>query len=228
MLLSWQNLVQKIVEDSLPAFLNFLWSLILAIAVFVIGWLIAIVVGKLIAEILTRIKFNKLFESTGWKDALEKAELKVNPSEFIGAIFKWVLVIVALFFAVDVLGPRFEQFAGFLRDVIVWLPNLIVATAIFVVAIIAADILEKIVRAWVKKIEVGYAEFLGAVVKWAIYVFAALAILDQLEVSPTIVNALVIGFVGMISLAFGLAFGLGGKDAAAKIIENVKKRVSEK
>ena len=226
MVLDWGTVTLQALQSAWQGFLNFIPILIGAIIVFVIGWFIALGIGKLIAEILARLKFNKLFEKTGWKGALEKAELKVNPSEFIGAICKWILVIVFLLAAVEILG--FVQFANFLRSVIGWLPNLVVAIAIFVVAIILADILEKIVRAGVKKLELGYAEFLGAAVRWAIYIFAGLAILLQLGVTPTIINTLVIGFVGMIALALGLAFGLGGKEAAAKLIEKIGEKISER
>ena len=226
MVLDWGTVTLQALQSAWQGFLNFIPVLLGAIIVFVIGWFIALGVGKLIAEILARLKFNKLFEKTGWKGALEKAELKVNPSEFIGAICKWILVIVFLLAAVEILG--FVQFANFLRSVIGWLPNLVVAIAIFVVAIILADILEKIVRAGVKKLELGYAEFLGAAVRWAIYIFAGLAILLQLGVTPTIINTLVIGFVGMIALALGLAFGLGGKEAAAKLIEKIGEKISER
>ena len=225
-LLDWGTVTLQALQSAWQGFLNFIPVLIGAIIVFVIGWFIALGIGKLIAEILARLRFNKLFEKTGWKGALEKAELKVNPSEFIGAICKWILVIVFLLAAVEILG--FVQFANFLRSVIGWLPNLVVAIAIFVVAIILSDILEKIVRAGIKKLELGYAEFLGAVVRWAIYIFAGLAILLQLGVTPTIINTLVIGFVGMIALALGLAFGLGGKEAAAKLIEKIGEKISER
>ncbi len=226
MILDWGTVTLQALQSAWQGFLNFIPVLIGAIIIFVIGWFISIGVGKLIAEILTRVKFNKLFEKTGWKEALEKAELKVNPSEFIGAICKWILVIVFLLAAVEILG--FVQFANFLRSVIGWLPNLVVAIAIFVVAIILADILEKIVRAGVKRLELGYSELLGATVRWAIYIFAALAILLQLGVTPTIINTVVIGFVGMIALALGLAFGLGGKEAAAKLIEKIGEKISER
>lgn len=226
MILDWGTVTLQALQSTWQGFLNFIPVLVGAIIVFIIGWFIAIGVGKLIAEVLARLKFNKLFEKTGWKGAIEKAELKVNPSEFIGAICKWILVIVFLLAAVEILG--FVQFASFLRSIISWLPNLLVATAIFVVAIILADILEKIVRAGVKKIELGYADFLGAAVRWAIYIFAGLAILLQLGVTPTIINTLVIGFVGMIALALGLAFGLGGKEAAAKLIEKIGEKISER
>lgn len=222
----WGTITVQALQNAIQGFFNFIPSLIGAIIVFVIGWFIAIIIGKLVAEVLSRLTLNKIFERTGWQEALQKAEIKVNPSDFIGAIIKWILVIVFLLAAVEILG--FPEFAGFLRSVISWLPNLLVAVVIFVVAVILADISEKLVRVSVKKIGVDYVGFLGAGVKWAIYIFALLAILVQVGVAPSIINTLLVGFVATIALAFGLAFGLGGRDAAAKIIEDIRKKISEK
>ena len=226
MIADWSSITLLALQDAWQGFLTFIPVLLGAIIVFVIGWIISIGVGRVIAEILNRLKFNKLFERTGWSEALTKAELKVTPSNFIGAICKWILVIVFLLASVEILG--FVQFADFLKSVIGWLPNLVVAIAIFVVAIIIADILEKIVKAAIKRIEIKYAEFLGIVVRWAVYIFAGLAVLLQLGVTPSIINTLVIGLVGTIALALGLSFGLGGKDAAAKLIEEIRGKISER
>lgn len=222
----WGSLTLLALQNIWQGFLLFLPRLVGALIIFVIGWLISIGIGKLISEVLDKLKFDTIFKRTGWTEAFEKAEIKVDPSEFVGAIFKWILVIVFLLISADILG--FAQFADFLKSVIIWLPNLIVAVAIFVVAVILADIFEKVIKAGVKKIEVGYARFLGTGIKLAIYIFALLAILLQLGVTPTIINTLIMGFVGMISLAFGLAFGLGGKDAAAEFIKDLKNKISEK
>ena len=226
MIADWSSITLLALQDAWQGFLTFIPVLLGAIIVFVIGWIISIGVGKVISEILSRLKFNKLFERTGWSEALTKAELKVTPSNFIGAICKWILVVVFLLASVEILG--FVQFADFLRSVIVWLPNLVVAIAIFVVAIIIADILEKITKAAVKRIEIKYAEFLGMVVRWSVYIFAGLAVLLQLGVTPSIINTLVIGLVGTIALALGLSFGLGGKDAAARLIEEIRTKISER
>jgi len=218
-----------ITHDSLlglwKGFLNFIPSLLAAIIVFVVGWFIAEVIGKIVARILRVLKLDQVFERANWKEALEAAEIKVNISEFIGGICKWVLVIVFLSVAVEILG--LGQFASLLNRLIAWLPNLIVAVAIFVVAVIVADILNRLIRASVKRIGVKYGGFLSALVRWAIYIFAGLAILDQLEVSESLVNTLIVTFFGMIALALGLSFGLGGKEAAAKLIEDLKKKISE-
>jgi hypothetical protein len=101
-----------------------------------------------------------------------------------------------------------------------------VAILIFVVAVILTDILEKLIKASVKKMGIGYVGLIGTAARWAIYIFALLAILDQLGVATTIVDALVTGFVGMVAIAFGLAFGLGGKDAASNLIEDFKRKIS--
>ena len=225
MIEAWTVVTLLALQNAWQGFLNFVPGLIGAIIVFIIGWFIAIGIGRLVAEVLSRLKFNQLFERTGWREALEKAELKVNPSEFIGAIFKWILVIVFLMITVEILG--LPQFAILLNKLLIWLPNLIVAIAILVVAVILADILDKVVRASVQKIGVQYVNTLGVILRWAIYIFAGLAVLVQLGVALALINTLITAFFGMFALAFGLAFGLGGKDAAAKIIEDLRKKISE-
>ena len=222
----WSIITLEALQSAWRGFLLFLPRLIGALVVLVIGWFLAMGLGKLIAEILKQLRFNKIFERAGWREALQKAELKVNPSEFIGAIAKWILIIVFLLASVEILG--FVQFAEFLTKVVTWLPNLIVASAIFVVTVIVTDILEKVIKASVKRMGVSYAGFLGVAIRWAIYIFAGLAILLQLGVTPTIIDTLIKGVVGMITLSLGLAFGLGGKDAATEFISEIKEKISEK
>jgi hypothetical protein len=205
---------------------EFLPKLIIGLIVFVLGWLVSSGIGKIVARILRQISFDKIFERNGWRQALEGADIKVGPSEFVGAIIKWILVIVFLLVFVEILG--FNEFALFLSGVIAWLPNVVIAAAIFVVAIVVADILEKIIESSVRRLEVRYSEILGAIVKGAIYTFAIFAILLQLGVAESIINTLIMGVVGMFALAFGLAFGLGGKDVAGEILRSLKNKLTEK
>ncbi len=225
MIENWTIITVQALQNAWQGTLDFLPKLVGATVVFIIGWFVSVLVGKLTAEILIRLKFNHIFERAGWKESLEKAEIKVNPSEFTGAILKWILVIVFLLATVDILG--FNQFAVILSRLVDWLPNLIVAIAIFVVAIIVADILDKITRASVQKIGVKYVGIVGGLIRWAIYIFAGLAILVQLGVAQSLIDSLIVAFFGMTALAFGLAFGLGGKEAAAKIIEDMRRKLSE-
>ena len=109
-------------------------NLILAIIVFVIGYLISVGIGKLVTEVLKSVKFNRIFEKEGWKKALQRAEIDADPSGFIGAIVKWVFVVVSLLIAVDIL--KLTEFAGFLTNVLDYIPRVIVAILVFIVAVI--------------------------------------------------------------------------------------------
>ncbi|MDP3882760.1 MAG: hypothetical protein Q8Q48_01755 [Candidatus Staskawiczbacteria bacterium] len=220
----------SIVQPFLQQLITFIANLIVAIVVFIIGYLIAVGIGRLITEILKSVKFNKLFEKEGWKRALQRANVEVNPSEFIGAIFKWVFVIIALLIAVDIL--HLTTFAGFLTQVLYYLPNVIVAVLVFVVAIIISDIVEKVVRASVERLKVGYGFVAASIVKWAIWIFTFFLILDQLLPASVLVKTLytsiVYGIVGALALGVGLAIGLGGKDTAAKVISEMHKKIEDR
>ncbi|MDI6603429.1 MAG: hypothetical protein QME57_05005 [Patescibacteria group bacterium] len=223
--MDWYTITVEILRNLWQGFLEFIPKLIGALIIFLIGWLIAVGIGKLITEILKRLQFNKIFERGAWKEALEKAEVKIDASGFIGTICKWILVIVFLLAAVEILG--LVQFADFLSKVLAYLPNVVVAALIFVVAVIIADIAEKIIRAGVESAKVGYGGMAGAIVRWSIWIFAILAILMQLKIASELILTLFTGFVAMLAIAGGIAFGLGGKDVAAGILENLKKKLKE-
>ena len=163
-----------------------------------------------------------MFEKGVWKEALEKAEFKIDASGFIGQIVKWVFVIVFLMAAVEILG--LTQFAGFLKNVLAYLPNVIVAAFILVVAVIVADFLEKIVRAAVESVRVGYGHLVGIIVKWSIWIFAILAILLQLKIAPSLIQILFTGLVAGLVISGGIAFGLGGKEIAAGILQDLHRK----
>jgi len=225
MIVDWYSITYHALQGLWLGFVALVPKIIGALIVFIIGWFIAIGVGKLVTEILKQLKFNRIFEKGAWKDALERAEFKVDASGFIGAIFKWVLVIVFLMAAVDILG--FTQFAALLKSILGYLPNVIVAALIFVVAVIIADIVEKIVRAAVEGVKVGYGNLVGAIVKWSIWIFAILAILVQLGIAKELITTLFTGLVALIVISAGIAFGLGGKDTAAEILADLRKKLRE-
>jgi hypothetical protein len=225
MVLDWYSVTVQALQNLWQAFISFIPALIGAIIVFVIGWFISIGVGKLITEILKKLKFNQIFEKEGWRAALSRAEIKVDAAAFIGAIVKWVLVIVFLLAAVEILG--FDQFAMFLRGVIGYLPNVIVAALIFVVTVILVDIVEKVVRAAVESIRIGYGQVVSVVIKWSIWIFAILAILYQLGVARPFMETLFTGLVAMLVLALGISFGLGGKEVAAELLQDLKRKLKE-
>ena len=100
-----------------------------------------------------------------------------------------------------------------------------VAALIFVVAVIIADIAEKILRTAVESTQIGYGHMVGVIVRWSIWIFAVIAILTQLGVTPVLWQTLFTGLVALIVLAGGLAFGLGGKEVAAQWLQDINRRL---
>jgi len=224
--LDWIDTTVIALQNLWQGFISFIPNLVGAIIVFLIGWIISVAIGKLVAEILRRVKFNRIFETGEWKEALKRAEIKVNASAFVGAIIKWVLIIVFLSAAVEILG--FREFTAFLTsDVLPFLPNVIVAAFIFVVAVIIADILEKVVRTAVEGAKVGYGPIVGAIVKWSIWIFAIFAILFQLGIAPDLVKIIIQGIVAVFVIAAGIAFGLGGKEIAGEMMQDIRNKLRE-
>ena len=219
-----------IMQPLLQQLIAFVASLVVAIVIFIICYLISVGIGKVISEILKSVKFNKLFEKEGWRKALQRANIDINPSEFIGVIFKWVFVVVTLLIAVDILG--LTTFAGFLTEVLNYLPNVIVAVLVFVVAVVITDIVEKVVRASVERLRVGSGYMVSSIVKWAIWVFTFFLILDQLLPDSTLIKTLytsiVYGLVGAVALGAAIAIGLGGKDTAGKYIAEMARKIEER
>jgi len=227
-------MVQYLVDVTFQA-LNEIWQgfilllprLFGALIVFLVGWILASIVERIVRDFLKFLKFDQIFEKGGWIDALEKAEIKTKPSEFVGGVAKWVILIVFLITSVKVLFLGYGLEFRFLDEIVSWLPNLIIAVIIFVVASVIAEILSKIIHGSLEKVRVPYGKAVAQGVKWAIYILAFLMILRQIGVTPTIIDALVFGFVATFALAFGLAFGLGGKEIAAEILKEIKKKISE-
>ena len=219
----WYSVTVGALQGLWQGFLNFIPALIGAIVVFVIGWFVSTGVGKLVAGILKKLRFNQIFNKGNWDEALAKADIKADVSAFVGAIIKWVLVIVFLMASVEILG--LPGFAGFLDKIIGYLPNVVVAAFIFVAAVIVADLTEKVIRVSVESMKIGYGHIVGVIVRWSIWIFAFLAILLQLRITPTLINTLFMGFVALLVIAGGISFGLGGLDVAGQALRGVHHQI---
>ena len=220
---NWYSFTSDALQNLWQGFLNFIPAIIGAIVVFLIGWFVAILLGQLVTRILDLIKLNKLFARGQWDEALEKAGIKANVTGFIGAIVKWVLVLVFLSSAAKILN--LPEFTEFLNKVVGYLPNVIIAALIFVATVIVSDIVERTVRAAVERVRVGYGQLVSAIIKWAIWIFAILAILIQLKVAASLMQTIFTGFIAVIVISCGLAFGLGGKEVAGDILKDFYKKL---
>ena len=221
--LDWYIVTIQALQNLWQGVVGFVPMLVGALVVFGVGWAFSVGVGKLVADVLNRLKFNQLLDRGGWKKAMDRADLRVDTAEFIGGIIKRVLVIVFLTTAVEILGLK--QFALFLQNILAYLPNVVVASLIFVVAVIISDIVEKVLRAVVEGAQLGHGNTVGVIVRSSIWIFAVTAILLQLGVAPFLLQTMLTGVVAFLVIAGGIAFGLGGKDVAGEMLQDLKNRL---
>lgn len=207
-------------------FINFVPGLILAVILFLIGWAVGSVVGKAIAQVISALKLDKLFESAGAEEMMTRMGLKLNIGKFFGVIVKWFVVIVFLMASLQIVG--LTQVNDFLRTaVLLYLPKVIISAIVLVIATILADAMKNVVVASSKAANLSSANMLGAITKYAIWGFALIIALSELGIATYFMQVLFMGLIVMLALAGGLAFGLGGKEAAAKAIENISRDMSK-
>ena len=214
----WQEVFQSfwrsLTEVSPPIF----WaSLVLLIGLLVAKW-----AGAIAVAFLSKIRLNQILKKMGLEDALAKIDTGLNAPKFFGEIVKWLFIVVFLMASSEILD--LTQFSQFLEKIIAYFPNIFVAALIFLVAVFLADFSQKIVVGTLEEEKITYSRFLGRAVRWAIWLFAILAILYQLRITPSLILVVFIGMVATISLALGIAFGLGGKELAAKILKELEEK----
>ena len=197
---------------------------IIALIIFIIGMVVASVIGKFIAKIISSLKVDSALQSMGVGDLLSKAGFNLDSGKFVGELVKWFLIIVFLVASIDILG--LSDVNDFLKNVVLnYLPNVIIATLILVAGAFIARAMQRIIVGSAKAAGVPSTHFLGGITKWAIWIFAILAALYQLGIAGAFAQTILTGFMAMIAIAGGLAFGLGGKDAAAQYIDKLRKDI---
>lgn len=222
----FQNISDTIVNsfnDLLVGFLPAVAKVFVALVVFAVGWAIAVAVAQLIARLVAVLKIDKVLERMGLSVIFERAGLKLESAVFVGWLVKWFLILVVFLAVVDVLG--LNAVADYLRQILGYIPNLIVAVLILLVSVLLGDVVDRAVVASVKAAELRSAEFLGKVARWSIYVVALLAALIQLGIARELLLTFFTGLVAMVALAGGLAFGFGGQDMARELLGKLKKDV---
>lgn len=218
---SWGEVVLTSLQELWTDFLKFSPSLVAAIIVLVAGWIIAVILGKVIAHLASILWVDKGLEKLGVHSGFEKIGIKFNVAGLLGWIVKWFLIIAFLIAAADILG--LEQITEFLNKVVLFIPNVIIAVFVLVLGLVIGNFLSNVVRTGVEATQFRReAGFVSGVAKWSVVVFSFMAALVQLGVAASLIQILFTGFVAMVALAGGLAFGLGGRDVADKILERLR------
>lgn len=223
---SWTEATVNSLQNILAGTLNFLPSLIGALVIIIVGLIVASGLRALIERIVGALKVDSLLKSIGLSPFFEKANLQINAGKFLGLLVYWFLVIVFFLAATDILG--LFGVSLFLRDLLTYIPNIIVAVLIMLSAVILANFLKSLVRASVMSAQLHASKFLGTLAWWTTIIFGLLTALIQLGIATTIINTLITGLIAMFAIAGGIAFGLGGKDYAAYLLEKLRRETEGK
>jgi hypothetical protein len=226
MLETWTSTLRASFSNVLYSVAEFLPNFVVAIVIVIVGWIVGVIVGKAVAHIIRALKVDNALRGTEVEKTVHRGGFKLDIGALLGGIVKWFLIVAFLLAALDVLGLAQVNF--FLQSVLLYIPNVVVAVLILLIAAVVADVLEKIVRGSASAAGFRSAGFLGSVTRWAIWIFAILAALYQLGIAAGFVQTLFTGVIIALSLAFGLAFGLGGQDAAGKYIEKMRDDIAHR
>ncbi len=192
--------------------------LLSALVVIIIGWIIANTLKSVIIAIFSRLKINQLLDAAGIDELTKRAGYNLDAGYFAGVLVKWFVLIIAFVVALDILN--LDQVSVFLQTVVLtYLPNVLVAVLILFASFVVAKFASDAVAAATRASQMNTPTFLPKATYVAIIFFAVLAALNQLQIAPELVQILFTGMVFAVSLALGLAFGLGGRDAASKFID---------
>lgn len=222
---TWGVVLTRSFQDIWLGVADFIPAVVVAFVIFVVGWFIAVLLGRVISQIIHSIKVDSALKSAGVEDLLNRGGFKLDSGQFIGELVKWFVIVVFLVATLEVLG--LNQVNAFLQQVVLaYLPQVIVASLILLVAAVVADAVQKLVVGAAKAAEVAQAPFLGGVAKWAIWIFAILIALSHLGIGDFFAQTLFTGIVIALSLAVGISFGFGGQETATRFLEKLRKDIS--
>ena len=223
-LTTWSEVLSLSFKNLWLGVVGFVPNLVVAIIIVLLGWGIGSLFGRVVSQIIKAIKVDEALRKAGVEDFLNKGGLNLNSGNFLGALVRWFIMLVFLVGAFEVL--HLSQVTVFLRDILDYLPQVIVAVLILIAAGLVADAMKKIVLSSAMAAEVSSAGFLATATKWIVWIFAILVALSQLGIASGFVQTIFTGLVVALSLGLGLSFGLGGQEAASRVIEKMSKEMS--
>lgn len=219
---AWGAALTTSLATALSLFLGAIPRIIGFLVIIIIGWLISGALSAGVAAILRAVKFNDLAQSSGFSGFVRNMGVRKDPSGLLADIVKWFVRLIVLVVAFDALGlPAVSEV---LQQFLLWIPNLVVAVVVLVIAGLAANALGNLIRGATAQAGFDNPDLLATIARVAVWAFGIVVAVNQIGVAQTLVNTLFMGFIGAMALAAGLAFGLGGRETAGQIVDNWYRR----
>jgi hypothetical protein len=214
----WGEAITTSMAQALALLLAAIPRIIGFIIIVAIGWFIASLIAKAVSLLLRRIRFNDMAERSGFAGFVANTGVETDSSGFVAEIVNWFVRLITLVVGFDALG--LPAVSDVLRQLLLWLPNLVVAIAVLIFGGLAANWLAGLVRGATAKADLGNPDLLAGIARITTWAFAIVVALNQIGIARELVNTLFMAAVGAVALALGLAFGIGGRDTAAEVVRN--------
>jgi len=218
---STSTAIQVSMQDLYDKIILYVPNVVVAAIVLIVGWLLGKFLGDVFRRIVVAIKLDEAGDKLGLSILSQRTGRNFKISAFVKWVIKWFFFLIAFITAADILG--LDQVTSFFyQDVLFYVGHVIVAIAILVLGILAANFFSGLVEGALKAGEMKSSQALASVTRWAILVFAIIAALSELQIASDFLHDLFRAIVAMLAIAGGIAFGLGGKGHAERILSKVE------
>jgi len=224
--MDWKAILWDPVSGIFTRAVNFLPTLFSTLVVLIVGWIVAKAIQKIASKLFSWLKFDVLSDKSGLSNLLSKTGIKYTFSQLMGVLLYWFVMLLVFISALNIL--KLDVLAQLMDKIIFYIPNVIAAIFVFVVGMYLASFLAGFVKTAMRGIGVQESHFLGNLTRSVVVLFALIISLQQLKIQAGILSFALQVVLASIGLAIGLAFGIGGKDFAAKMLEDWKRKVSKK
>lgn len=208
---------------ALTTVFNFVPHLVGFLVIALVGWLVGWIFDKVVTGILRKVGFDRLSDRVGLTNMERRMGWKIDSAQLLGRVVVWFIFLIFLIPAADALGvPTVSNTLNIILD---YLPNVFAAILALLLGAILGHFAGELVGNAVNAANVGNGRIVGNVVRWAIIGFAVLVALEQLKIAPPLITTLFAAVMAGLALAFGLSFGLGGRDHASRLLSRGEGRL---
>ena len=201
-------------NDAVRLILTFIPRVVGFLVILIVGLILATLVSRALTLVLRKVGFDRMANRIGLSRFEQRMGITLDPAGILGKIVYWFILLIFLVPAADALG--LPAVSNILNTLVAYIPNVFVAILVLFLGTLAATFVADLVRGAVASANIGSPRIFAGIARWAIIGFSALVALEQLQISTSLINELFGGIVAAMAIAFGLAFGLGGQEAARR------------
>lgn len=224
--IEWGSLVIDPIREMLTKIMGYLPVLLGALLILIIGWIVARVIRSIVDTVLKVVRFDAIADKAGISEMLNKGGMKITARQVLSSLVYWLIMIMVLAMVANAMA--LPKAADILTSLFAYVPKIIAALLVLMVAMFLANFVSGIVRTVAGNAKLPKPELLAGITRWAIIIFALTIALSQLGIAPRLVSATFNIVLGGIVLALALAFGLGGKDSAGRYLEEMREHRFQK